>query len=295
MSRLDDERYKSELATKVWNKQNSHAPAQAPDWRQHRAELLRDLEDLKIATPLEQKKIYEHRKYFRDVVEDGTIAEHDAAIRHYQAALKGVEEEERKIINRWDVARLNTEMQFQAARIDRAAKSGNLAELQGIYDEAKQSKDAYKIRAVCEALQASVAQVPLNARDSRGNEMRRGVNVMQNTTRRDLEGLRTSPGLQAARNAAARTGDALRQASGEIYETARALDDMNFNGTVKSYKLDKELSRVKITRMGNLEVEMDKPDDEALIFETTRPDEYKISPEGMAAFLAQQRERNGTK
>jgi len=215
-----------------------------------------------IMTPLEitfvRQELTEARERYRRAIENGVIGEHAAAVQNYQAKLEAINAEQRAITNSWDAAQLAAEMQVASMRIDAAAKNADLETLQTIYQEAKDSGDRVKLRAAAEALQTATARIPAEAQDRHGESMRRAVNLMQKRSADDLAGLRSSPTLEAAHQAAAETQAALIQAHEQIYQTAEVMDELAPNGSViLNMNLSKEAERIHIDGAGNIGIRED--------------------------------------
>jgi hypothetical protein len=210
---------------------------------------------LPIMTQFERESVANYlgdlKDQCRPAIEAGALAAWNTAKANLKAAFEKKATARRKLINSWDAGKLAAEMQVYSMRVERAAKAADLEALRGIYSEAFESGDRFKVRAAAEALQGAVNLIPVNAQDSHGVDMRRGANRLVNQANRDLEALQTSPELTQADELAAVRVNELNQAKGAVFEAAETLGDTAPNGTLKNSRFIDALSSVKQNDDGN--------------------------------------------
>jgi hypothetical protein len=206
-----------------------------------------------IMTPYERQSIgqsiAEKREQLRPTIEAGALAVWEGAKANLKAALANVEAQRRKATNSWDDGKLAPIMQVYSMRIDQATKADagrpDLAALQAIYAEAKDSGDRYKIRAAAEALQGVVSKIPAgSAPDPHGTDARMIANGIAKRAGRDLEALKTSPELTKADELAAAKTQELNAAKSLLYEAAEPIDGVFPNGTMRNSRFIKALESV---------------------------------------------------
>jgi hypothetical protein len=235
-----------------WQARAAAQPASSY-WRTKRDELAKQAEAYNAAYPimtqLERQErgqdLHDKREANRQVIETGVIGEHTAAIEAYKAAKSKVFQAQADLTNSWDRGRLSQELAIYTALISAAAQAGNLAELEAITQEARDSDDPYKVRACAVIVQSSAAKLPPGTQDSHGNDGRLIVNRLQLAAGRDLEALKTSPQLEAANQALDAARDAMQAANAEIRITCEAYGEVLPNGQLHNYELEKALARVR--------------------------------------------------
>lgn len=234
----------------------------APDWRKYRDDVRAGMEAYQraesIGTRLEKANAGEDyvnkRESLRAIIEDGVISEHAAAVAHLEDCGRQVEKERAAITNGWDSARLANELALYSARITAATQAGNLQELQNLRDEATGSQDRYKIRAYAVAIQSSASRLPEGTQDPHGTDGRMVVNRMQHEAARELEALKTSPGLEKAVQSVHEALAITKAAQSEIIQTSADFGELAPNGSIiHNSNFVRELGRIKIYPDGSFE------------------------------------------
>jgi hypothetical protein len=235
-----------------------------------------------IMTPLEKhfvtEQIAETREKYRRAIEEGAIAQHTEAINNLKSKLARVESERRILANSWNQHELSAALQVAEMRINHAAKAGDLDSLKAIYQEAKESGDRVKQRAVAEAMQNVTEKFPTAAQDSHGESMRRSVNLMEKQAARELQKLQTSQGLEEAHKAAAQAVQQLDDARRQMVNANDAMSDRNLslNQTLSiplNMSFEKALERCTQDQSGNFHFKEEPP---APVEKTLTADQRKL-------------------
>jgi hypothetical protein len=151
-------------------------------------------------------------------------------------------------VNRWKAPQLRDEIQLSKMLVE-----GALTELepekalQALTQEAKQSGDMYKQRAIVESLRglASKQDAPV--------ETRMVINGIAKQAERDFEQLRSTPELEAAHNKARAAVDGISTAENALFEAGEAIDRTPSNRSyIDNGPHDKARSRVVTDGRGNI-------------------------------------------
>ena len=182
-----------------------------------------------IMTPLEKQfitqEIIEAREKYRSFIENGVLAEFSQAQTILKERLANLEREKARVINGFDQGQLAASMQVASMRIDHAAKNGDLDSLQAIYQEAKDSGDRVKQKAVAEALQSVTSKFPASALNSRGKPAKRGANILESQAARDLLQFQTGPELDQAHQTTAQAVDQLDYVRRQMVNVSETMSD----------------------------------------------------------------------
>lgn len=111
-----------------------------------------------------QNEIKNMKDQYMQYITEGILGEHEAALQKFKNAHVKVGQERKKEIASWDAQRLAAEMQLYEKLIDQAVNStgdafGGLGRqsniLEETYQEAQQSGDKYKMRAIAEVMKSA--------------------------------------------------------------------------------------------------------------------------------------------
>lgn len=150
--------------------------------------LMTDFEKVKYKNAFTRKREAAFKK-----ITGGAIEEFRGMIRRYVRTGEEFDAEVRKEMNAWDPAKLNAEMQLAESRVQAIIRDGDQVAkgLKGLYQEATQSQDLHKIRAVTEALKGN--HTKLNNLDDK-----MAVNGLAKEAEEKLKDLRMTEGMKQA-------------------------------------------------------------------------------------------------
>ncbi len=225
------------LLTKDWREGLELIRASREEYKQYAA----------IMTPYEQslaeREIQSTIDRWKPEIISNLLREHEAAINQVKDARQAIERQKAVEVNRWEAGKLGGELQVAKMLLDQAGNapdqgdpfrggSGSRQErIQALYQDARQSGDIFKQRAMAETLQG------LNVgRDSE-------LNHLVKQAERDLAAMRRTVEIEQAEQAAAVAWQALVDKTVEVATIAPEIGEGT--GMLSSGPLTQSTRRIK--------------------------------------------------
>ncbi len=233
-------------------------PTKSGTWRDY-AEIIKSARKelaqyANMMTPYEraaaEREINDLRNTYLKHISEGILEEHEAAIYKFQNAHLKVEQERKKEIAGWDAQKLSAEMQVYEKLIDQAVNStgdafGGLGKqsniLEETYQEAQQSGDKYKQRAIAEVMKSA----PTKYRTD-NQEIKKTINHLAAQSERDLLAVRNSRELKQACIDAEGAWDEYRAARQELITSVTDIGEPDPMGPFASGPYAQALRRVQV-------------------------------------------------
>jgi hypothetical protein len=181
----------------------------------------------------------------------GIQAEHNAAIQKIQDSQTAKRREVTKEIDRWEPGRMVAELEVAQKRVNMSLSAGGLSpfsggspttggKLEALIQEARQSEDIYKKRAIYEALQDVTPKVDAGERLV--------VNRLSKDAERELAALRVTEGMTKAQEAEQAALAGYAQVRKQVLETAAALGQADPQGVFATGDFARIVRRVQVDR-----------------------------------------------
>jgi hypothetical protein len=231
------------------------------NWRDALAMIQRGRDELsqyaEIMTPYEvttaQNGINSKVEQYRDIITQGILTEHEQAIENYQRAGEKVQKEISKEINHWDTGRLNDEIRLYETLVKQAISGGangdvlrgdktSASTLEALYKEAHDSGDMHKQRAAAEVFKNVLSLVPS------GDPARIAANRVVQQAKQDLEGLRSTAGIEQAKQEQGEALNGLYEKREEVRQVSQALGDGDPAGPFAGGAFARALRRIEQDR-----------------------------------------------
>jgi hypothetical protein len=211
-----------------------------------------------------ERRIKDMKTAYYPVIVSGLLAENRDAVQTLKNAKHRTISEKQKEINSWDAQKLTTEMQLQQMLVDQSFSEGNhnifnsdgtVGNLEKIFNDAQQSGDKYKMRAVAEVMKS----LP-NKTNSMEDEIKFAGNHLANESKKLLQSIRITPEMVKANEGYQQAYDEYRTVRQEIIKTSYDIGEGDPLGFFKDNELTRAIKQVQIV------------DDEVMIFETDAPE-----------------------
>lgn len=201
------------------------------------------------------KSISEKQAEVHDYIMQGARVEWQYAINQYAQAKKSLQDAKNREVSRWEASRLNAEMETAERLVTKAVQSSTggrldpkiMPRLKAMYDDAQNSGDIYKMRAMAEVFTGLPAMV--------GNDFddRMYAHRLSQQAQKDARAVRVTLELEKADRETKEAVDMLNQAKSTLLEVDEGMGYTKPNGEVGNWDLFKELNRVRTNQDGEIE------------------------------------------
>lgn len=200
------------------------------------------------------KSINEKQSEVGSYIMQGALSEWHYAIDQYKNAVKGIQEAKNREVSRWEAIKLNAEIDTAERLVTKAVQSSTggrldpsvMPRLKAMYDEAQNSGDIYKMRAMAEVFTGLPSMVGGDLDD------RMYANKLSQQAQRDAQAVRVTREIEKADQLARDAVETLTQAKSALHEVDEGFGQTRPNGEVGNWDIYKELNRVRTNQRGEV-------------------------------------------